>query len=231
MIAFRSPGRAAMDPDTIQKIATEVARHLPSYAWMPLLVAVVLMAIAAGVGAFFGEYLKTRGKNFATKADFESLQNQLRANTELVETIRSEISQKDWATREWTNLRRVKLEELLERMHDCSDYLDLCRSRYIDGEEVTERDPHGELDTLVDLYLTELRTEASGFSLAYLKQKQSAIDLRVELLAAGSDLVVRQVAFDKFRGEWTKGYADLQRACATLTTAARELLVEIMGVE
>jgi hypothetical protein len=56
-----------MDEVTIQKIAAEVARHLPSYTWMLLLVQVVILGAAAAVGAFFGEYLKMRGKNLATK--------------------------------------------------------------------------------------------------------------------------------------------------------------------
>jgi hypothetical protein len=62
-----------MDPATIQQIAAEIARHLPSYAWMQLLVAMLLMAIAGAVGAFFGEYFKTRARNLATKADTESI--------------------------------------------------------------------------------------------------------------------------------------------------------------
>jgi hypothetical protein len=119
----------------------------------------------------------------------------------------------------------------LERTHNCSDYLDLCRDRYIDGKVVTERDPHEEIDTLVDLYLPELRTEATAFSLGYLNLKRCAIDLWKELSSAGSDLVARQAAFDKFQGEWTKGYPDLLFARTTLTTAARKLLVKIMGVE
>jgi len=113
---------------TIQKIAAEVVRHLPSYAWVIVLVQVVMLAAAAVVGVFFGEYLKTRGKNLATKADFENLKNQLRANTELVETIKSEVGQKDWAQREWTNLRRTKLEALPTALHDCEAYIERCRS-------------------------------------------------------------------------------------------------------
>ena len=57
----------------------------------------VVTLIAAAVGAFIGEYLRTRGKNLATRADFESLQAQLRANTQTVESIKSEVSQRDWA--------------------------------------------------------------------------------------------------------------------------------------
>jgi hypothetical protein len=113
-----------MDPATIQQIAAEVARHLPSYPWTLLAVQVVLTLAALGIGVFLGEYLKTRGKNLATKADFDSLQNQLSDQTRLVETIRSEVGQKDWARREWTNLRRIKLEELMEKMHECETYLD-----------------------------------------------------------------------------------------------------------
>jgi hypothetical protein len=32
----------------------------------------LLVAIAGAVGAFFGEYFKTRARNLATKADLES---------------------------------------------------------------------------------------------------------------------------------------------------------------
>src|SRR5262245_32814719 len=132
-----------MDEVTIQKIAAEVARHLPSYAWMLLLVQVVILAAAAAVGAFFGEYLMTRGKNLATKADFVSLQDQLRANTELVETIKAEVGQKDWARREWANLRRTKLEELIEKMHDCLVFIDQFAAGK--GTDLQQRDSLNEL--------------------------------------------------------------------------------------
>jgi hypothetical protein len=109
----------AMDEVTIQKIAAEVVRHLPSYPWL-----VLLTLVAAGAGAFFGGISRTTGKNLATKADFESLQKQLRATTQTVETIKSEVAQKnDWARREWANLRRIKLEALLEKVHECGVHL------------------------------------------------------------------------------------------------------------
>jgi hypothetical protein len=106
-----------MDQATIQQIAAEVVRHLPSYTWTLLLVQVLLILIAAAAGAFFGEYLKTRGKNLATKADLESIKAQLSTTTQVVETIKSEVGQRDWAQREWTNLRRMKLEALLAAVH------------------------------------------------------------------------------------------------------------------
>src|SRR5215470_3508972 len=50
-------------------------------------------------------------KNLATREDFENLKAQLRENTELVENIKADIGQRDWAAREWRNTRRIKLEE------------------------------------------------------------------------------------------------------------------------
>src|SRR5262249_25904590 len=100
-----------MDKETIQQIATEVVARLPFDARYSVVYG-VLTALIAALGVWFGSFLKTKGKNFATKQDFNELQKQLKANTELVETIKSEVSQRDRAQREWTNLRRIKLEGL-----------------------------------------------------------------------------------------------------------------------
>jgi hypothetical protein len=62
-----------MDPPIIQAIATEVAKHLPTFFWTMLAIQVVVMLLAAGVGAYVGEYLKMRGKHLATRADLEEM--------------------------------------------------------------------------------------------------------------------------------------------------------------
>jgi hypothetical protein len=221
-----------MDPATIQQIAAEVARHLPSYAWMPLLVAMVLMATAGAVGAFFGEYFRTRGKNLATKADFESLQNQLKANTELVETIKSEVAQKDWAQREWTTLRRTKLEALLEKMHNCNLYLERLRDKSVLGEDLAERerDPFSELDTIVGLYFPELLLYVVNFRREGQTQVTAAHKFRRILTSTDNEEVIQQRRNEYFA--WCQDHAaKLIGASTELTFAARRLLVSIMGVE
>jgi hypothetical protein len=45
-----------------------------------LLVQGLITLCAAGAGAFLSEYFRTRGKNLATKADFDELQRQLGPN-------------------------------------------------------------------------------------------------------------------------------------------------------
>jgi hypothetical protein len=220
-----------MDLATVQAIAAEIAQHLSSDLWLLLLIQAVIMVASAAVGAFLSEYLKTRGKNLATKADFESLQNQLHANTELVETIKSEVGQKDWTRREWTNLRRIKLELLLQRLHDCDDYLDRSRSAALAGNTSAERDPRDELDTIVALYFPELKLEEIAFSLPYMEEKGLILQLGQEMQKAGSDPAVRDQIFQRFPGKWSEQYAARRQASKKLVKAARTLLVEIMDVE
>jgi hypothetical protein len=81
-----------MDKNIIQQIATEVVAQLPLgdryWMYMYLVINVAVVAIAAALAAWFRSFLKTKGQNFATKRDFDELQRQLKANTELVETIK-----------------------------------------------------------------------------------------------------------------------------------------------
>jgi hypothetical protein len=121
------------------------------------LLTILNLAIAALVSALTAlgvSYFRTRGQKLATKHDFDELQKQLKANTELVETIKSEVSQHDWAQRERTTLRRLKLEALLEKVHECEDYLDRRRDMAVEGKAaVPERDYLKELDAMAGLYL------------------------------------------------------------------------------
>jgi hypothetical protein len=144
-----------MDQVTIQKIAAEVIARLPygDRYWLFLIVNVVVMALVGALAALGTSYFRTRGQNLATKHDFDELRKQLKANTELVETIKAEVGQKDWAQREWTNLRRTKLEALLEKMHDCEAYLSVLWHNAFSGEWVVqERDPFNELNTIASLF-------------------------------------------------------------------------------
>jgi hypothetical protein len=224
-----------MDEVTIQRIAAEVAQHLPSYAWMLLLVQVLLTLVAAAAGAFFGEYFKTRGegKNLATKADFDSLQDQLRVNTELVETIKAEVGQKDWATRERTNLRWIKLELLLEKMYDCDNYLDQHRHRFMDGKgmDPEQRDYLNELNAMGSLYFPELENEIGRFYLGGKEQISLGLELVQALGSAGNDAAARESAYNTFKRKWKKRDKERLDARSALTAAARTLLVKIMDVE
>ena len=190
-----------MDHETIQAIATEVAKQLPSYSWTTLAIQVVLTGAAAAVAAYWGAYLKKTGEHLATKVHFEEIlrqlgertnlvetiktevaKSQLEANTKLIETIkaevalrqleastkivetvRSELAQRDWAAREWANLRRVKIEELLGKVNECREYLEEHMLAAEQGQELPKGDPINGLETIARLYFPELKDETKVF--------------------------------------------------------------------
>jgi hypothetical protein len=223
-----------MDKETIQQIAAEVVARLPfgDRYWLFLTINVIVMALAAGFAAWSGSFLKTKGQNFATKRDFDDLLKQLRANTELVEGIKSEVSQRDWTQREWTNLRRVKLEALLEKMHECEIYLDRLRSSCSGGNPLDDkRDPINELDAIGILYFPELRNAVSDFYQPSKKIVVTALDLGQAISKAGNDLDARQSAYDTYNPRFGALYKELTHARHDLTAAARSMLERIMNVD
>jgi hypothetical protein len=221
-----------MDQETIQKIAAEIVRHLPSYPTWTLLVAqTVLMLIAAAAGTFTVEYLKTRGRNLATKADFEEVKRQLQITTEMVETIKTEVAQKDWARREWTNLRRMKLEEFLSQMEECELYLDRQRHKAFDGELLVERDPHPKFDSLATLYFPELLAQVKAFSSVYRNRFLANTKLTVDVQGAGQNLATRQAVGDQYLSDFPRASGELHDVMMELRASARKLIVEIMNVE
>jgi len=218
-----------MDKETIQQIAAQVVDNLPLALLMIInLIIVVLVSALTALGV---SYFRTRGQHLATKHDFDELLRQLRANTEAVEAIKSEVSQRDWARREWTNLRRVKLEALLEKTHECDLYLDQQRDSAIDGTPATPaRDCISELDMLADLYFPELKSEVYRFVINCREQLGLMNKLRVAVLKAGNDPTARQSAYDNFWSQWTHS-AEFRAAQYALTQAARSLLGRIMNVD
>jgi hypothetical protein len=222
-----------MDNETIQQIAAEVVHRLPygDRPWLFLLVTTVVMALAAGLAAWGGAFLKTKGEHFATKQDFDELQKQLSATTKLVETIKSEVSQRDWAKREWTTLRRIKLEALLEKMHECGTYLDRLRSAAYEGSAgERERAVIDEFRTIADMYFPELWKETSEFAIECRREAIALLDLGPALLRAGDDSAARQRAYDDFS---TANWPPKKRVKAhhALRDAARSLLERIMNVD
>ena len=218
-----------MDNATIQQLAAEIVKHLPTYSWGMLAIQAMLMVAAAATGSFAMAYLKTRGTNLATKGDFESLQEQLHANTELVTTIKAEVDRREWAQREWTNLRRVKLEALIQRMHDCEDYLTKLDTLAKDGLVMEGRDPIGELDTMSKLYLPELRIEALDYGQSFMDRKISALRFSRKVHRSRPDFPTE--ASKEYIEEHDRNRLASLVAIDTLEKAARTLLLKISGVE
>jgi hypothetical protein len=191
----------------------------------------VIAALVSALTALGVSYFRTRGQNLATKHDFDELSKQLKANTKLVETIKSEVSQRDWVQREWTNLRRVKLEALLEKMPECEAYLDQRREAALGGSVPWEgRDVISEFNTISDMYFAELWKETYDFSQECRKEAMALLKLAQAVLKAGDDSTAVQSAWAGFsEAHWPPKNRALARDA--LRDAARTLLERTMNVD
>ena len=192
----------------------------------------------AGIVAWVGAYLKIKGENLATKQNFDDLLKQQEETAKAVEDIKSEISQRDWARREWANLRRIKLEALLEKMHGCQTYLDQYDAYSRDHTlkaAAPEHDPMGELQTIAELYRPELRDEVFALYQASHNQVWAGMNLRSEWFKMALDVeeeADKKAFHAKALGEYGKAMAPTKflEAVHDLRAAARTLLVNIMDV-
>ncbi len=73
-----------MDAKILELIQTSVHEGILSSSWIMLIIAIV----SAGVGAFFGAYLKRKGEDVAIRENFSNVLEQLKAQKELTESIR-----------------------------------------------------------------------------------------------------------------------------------------------
>jgi hypothetical protein len=205
-----------VDQETIRKIAQELNHYLPYYSsliWVQALVALV----AAGIGAIAGSYLKERGRNLATKHDFEQLQQQLNEQTHAVESIKDAISNR--------SVLRAKLEELLSRVDNCNYHLEQWRST-VEKERPTERDPGPALYALTTLYFPELRREVNAYLLLYRQMRLPTAKSRVKFSEHEKTEHARLI--QEFNEEYGDYHTEILEAAEKINQSARELMVALL---
>lgn len=202
------------------ELAKAVAYELLSggSVWLFLLIT----ALFAGAGAYFGKYLGTKGANLATKEDFNNLQDQLSASTRLVEGVKSEIARTDWVAREWDALRIKKIEELMTIMHESEIYFDAKRNAFIKDEFHPDTPPFDQAIIISELYLPEL-TNAVG---RYIYQCRGMVVKMNELWILKLDAKAKK---ETKTIEWEDyieviGYQDFLSTAKTIRNEARQLL-------
>lgn len=151
----------------------------------------------------------------------------------MVETIKSEVGQRDWAEREWKNLRRRKLETLFDKIQECDADLERRHLALRQGAPLKEeRDYINELiiplETISTLYLPELSIQTNEFYSQCLNAHSALLALDQALRDAGGDSAARERAYDDFNNTWqAQGRLSARWA---LQDAARTFLERIMGV-
>ena len=190
----------------------------------------IILCLLAGFGSFIGSYCKKRGENFATKADFDELLSQLRETTKATEEIKKNIAHEDWATREWKTLKRLKLEELFQSIHETEEWLNAYRNFNVfnSGKEPSTS-PLANVERLTCLFFPELDKEISLYTRDCRQEKSDILDLKLNLFKHDSDGAGHIEIRQKFLKEYQEKYfARLDRISA-LEAKGRALMANVIG--
>jgi hypothetical protein len=82
------------------------------------IISYVGVALVSGLLVWFNSYSKEKGKFYANKEDFVELKKQLSETTELVESVKSSLSEKNWINQQvWLKKQEVYEEIFLHLSH------------------------------------------------------------------------------------------------------------------
>ena len=73
------------------------------------------IGLVAGIGAYFGSYLKTKGKNLATREDVDGVVEEVKRVTRTTEEIKADISKGVWDRQKYWELKRDILYEVAQK--------------------------------------------------------------------------------------------------------------------
>jgi hypothetical protein len=217
-----------MDGELTKSIAEAVSKQVYHDMVPVWLLQTLVVAAIAAAASFCGSYFKEKGKNLATKSDFDELSRQLSENTKIVETVKSDLARRDWAEREWSNLRRIKLEELLTKIDAAYHYRSQERSQAINKIVVYNPDPMESAFVLVQLYFPELDQ-----SFAQLRSKHHQ-DVAESASLLGELISLREPAewqgiHDKYAAK--RDLLGISNSTIDVSKKARELLKSIILIE
>ena len=131
-----------------------------------LLVAAISLVSSALV-AFSAPYLKRRGENLATKADFNEILRQLRETTTLTESIKTDIKAKLDEEHNVRALVREKMESLFEQTFNLELWLEQSRSQALGGNAPDiNGSPMAKIEMYQAIYFKEIQSEVLALNKA-----------------------------------------------------------------
>lgn len=214
-----------MSEELVREIARQIAEQQFEATW-PLYVCIIVLTLVAGfAGNFIGEYAKKRGEHLATKADFESLVEQLKQTTRVAEEVRSHVAHIDWAARELKVLKRQKLEELIRSIRELQDWQEADKDfRIYNSATPPNTSPLPTVEFLVALYFPELHECVDAYTFCHRKAMVMTIQTHSELLAVKGNALETARLIEKYGVDWLPFYTEQIDAIKQIDAQARELM-------
>jgi len=182
-----------MDSAQIELLVRRVVDGQILNNWQYYVVLFFVVVVGGAVVSFAAPYLKTRGKAYATKTDFDELLAQLQKTTETAESIRVAVAHEDWKQKELKVLRRTKLEELIFAVHDSAHWLEKRREWWWTDNDVTEHDPSYKVMALAALYFPELK-QVQTYHAVHLELSNFIVESKRKLFEANAAAKAKQDA-------------------------------------
>ena len=177
-----------MDTEIIERVVNDVINNSFVMSWKFYVLYALTNFVVAGGAAYLAAYFAERGKNFATKTDFDELKTQLAINIKITEKIKTNISHVDWVLKENKTLKRVKLEELLLALYEVETWLDnYKRAQLYYDEEFKQKSPMFKVEVLAKLYFGDLAVEIRNYKKLYSVLTMTLMTAKQELLNLKSD--------------------------------------------
>jgi len=189
----------------LRHIAEQIAREQFLLQW-PIYALMVMIALVVGfAAAFLGAYAKKRGESYATKADFDNLLKQSKATATVAEEVKAAISHADWAARELKTLRRMKLEELLQAVHEVQAWQDLnVNFRIYNSGTEPGASPLPKVERVAGLYFPELGANIYTFSQQCRKMTIELVQAHRNVAAVGDNVAAQIDARQRFSQQWCR---------------------------
>lgn len=157
-----------MDQEIITQLAQAIQENtfVPNIGFYSLVFAIAFLASTGA--SFVLPYLSKRGKNYATKKDFEDILDQLSQATNLSEQIKAEINTGYQEQVGINTLLREKLENLLDETYELDRWVDRTSDLCAKGEVFRSTgSPMAKIEMYQALYFPKLEKDLLKLKVKY----------------------------------------------------------------
>jgi hypothetical protein len=225
-----------LSEQAMMELARQIAAQEAAAFWPYWLVLLALSFVVAGISGWVAAYLKVRGENFAKKADFDKLLEQLKKQTDATETIKTAIAQAAWLSQEWNRTRRTKLEEYVEEIKSLPERLEIAHQPLLYGSAQLSPPLIGIIaraEMLQSLFFRELVAEQNAVSAAVTDYHHAGLGVRAARLSrrAPNEPLENVVMTPAETAAYSQAFVPLIRAIERATQAATRVMEDLVGEE
>ena len=219
-----------MNESIVREIAQQIAKEQTYENWGTVILIILLTGVASYIGAYLGGYAKKRGESFATKADFKDLLAQLKITTQATEEVKLKVGHEDWATREYKTLKRLKLEELMQAIHETEEWLSEHQNHIIfAGPASSKSSPITKVERLSGLYFPELDPYVKTYNQNCRTQIMDILKTQQQLLALGPNTPNANQTLQNYVSSWGKKYAGRLNEISVIENKAKDIMDDLIS--